>query len=198
MFGMPPDPPAGSPSAEHHDPRKLVAVLFVIGTAMAILVGYFGETGSLGGTIPGTYPGTGGHTVVCGTHEGGDATGSYHFELIAGENATYTYNDTSPGPCLEVGVNSTVEITVSVAANAGTNHSFDIIPAAGPTNVSPVFPGAGLTGAQRFSGMAPGTERNFTFTATSAGLYRYVCEVPGHADLGMYGYFNVSAQVGRS
>jgi plastocyanin len=197
ILEMPPEPPVGASHEAHVDPRKLVVVLFVIGTVMAILVGYLGESGVIGGGVPGTYPpATKTATAICATHEGSSTTGSYHFWLVAGENATYTYNGTSPGPCLEVGVNSTVEITVSVASNAGTNHSFVIIPATGPTNVSPVFPGAGLSGAQRFVGMAPGTERNFTFTASTVGLYRYVCEVPGHFDLGMYGYFNVTAVAG--
>lgn len=183
-------PAPGAPSPAHEDPRRLIVVLFVVGTVMAILVGYLGETGRIGGPIPGTYSGSGGAAATC---EGHNTTGSYHFVLIAGERATYTFNGTSPGPCLLVGLNSQVEITFRVDPNATVNHSFDIVPATGPTNVTPVFPGAGLTGPQRFAGLPPGSERNFTFQATAAGAYRYVCEVSGHFDLGMFGSFTVAA-----
>lgn len=180
----------GAPPPTQEDPHRLIAILFVVGTVMAILVGYLGETGKIGGPIPGTYSSSGGGLPSC---EGHNTTGSYHFVLIAGERGTYTFNGTSPGPCLVVGLNSQVTISFRVDPNATTNHSFDIIPATGPTNVTPVFPGAGLTGPQRFAGLSPGSERNFTFNATAAGSYRYVCEVSGHFDLGMYGAFTVAA-----
>ncbi|HEV2449040.1 MAG TPA: multicopper oxidase domain-containing protein [Thermoplasmata archaeon] len=181
--------PGAAPGA-HEDPRRLIAVLFVVGTVMAILVGYLGETGRIGGPIPGTYPNAGGGAPAC---QGSNRTGSYHFVLIAGERGSYTFNGTSPGPCLVVGLNSQVQITFRVDPNAMMNHSFDIIPAAGLANATPVFSGAGFTGPARFSGLAPGSELNFTFTASTAGSYRYICEMSGHYALGMYGLFSVAA-----
>jgi uncharacterized cupredoxin-like copper-binding protein len=39
----------------------------------------------------------------------------------------------------------------------------------------------------------PGESETITFTASQAGEYSLVCYVPGHAMIGMYVHFNVSA-----
>lgn len=183
-------PTAGSPtSAVDQDPTRLILVLFVVGTLLAIAVGYLGNANLLGGSIPGTYAGHGGTTAAC---EGSNRTGDYRFLLIAGEKGSISYNGTTPGPCLEVGNGSAVVVTLRVDPASGNNHGWDLIPSSGPVNVSPVFPGAGLAGSARWEGIAPGTEENFSFNATLAGTYRYVCEVDDHASLGMNGTFTVA------
>lgn len=55
------------------------------------------------------------------------------------------------------------------------------------------FPGAGFSNATRFSGLAPGSQAEFSFWTNATGSYRYICEVPGHYEAGMFGFFNVSA-----
>ncbi|HIQ29654.1 MAG TPA: hypothetical protein EYH45_03720, partial [Candidatus Caldiarchaeum subterraneum] len=35
--------------------------------------------------------------------------------------------------------------------------------------------------------VGPGEERTITFTPNRAGEYYYVCQVPGHIELGMWG-----------
>jgi hypothetical protein len=189
-------PTASSPAAAgDHDPTRLIILLFVAGTLLAIAVGYLGNSNLLGGSIPGTYAGHGGTTPAC---EGSNKTGEYHFLLIAGEKGSISYNGSTPGPCLEVGIGSAVVVTLRVDPASGNNHGWDLIPSSGPVNVSPVFPGAGLTGSARWTGIAPGTEQNFSFNATIAGTYRYVCEVDDHASLGMNGTFTVAPQAENS
>jgi len=53
------------------------------------------------------------------------------------------------------------------------------------------FPGAALwfLGNPTSAGTHAGT---LTFTASTAGTYRYLCPVPGHAQKGMAGTFTVS------
>jgi hypothetical protein len=189
-------PTASSPpSAGDHEPTRLIIILFVVGTLLAIAIGYLGNANRLGGSIPGTYAGHGGTAPAC---EGSNRTGAYHFLLIAGEKGSISYNGSTPGPCLEVGIGSAVVVTLRVDPASGNNHGWDLIPSAGPVNVSPVFPGAGLTGSARWTGIAPGTEQNFSFNATIAGTYRYVCEVDDHASLGMNGTFTVAPQAENS
>lgn len=55
---------------------------------------------------------------------------------------------------------------------------------------APAFPGAALwfLGNPTSVGMHAGT---VTFTAGTAGTYRYLCPVPGHAQKGMVGAFQV-------
>ncbi|MCI4346278.1 MAG: hypothetical protein L3K07_05945 [Thermoplasmata archaeon] len=180
---------AGTGPAIDPDPTRLILTLFVVGTLLAVAVGYLGITNQLGGSIPGTLAGHGGSSPTC---EGRNVTGSYHFLLIAGQGGNTNFNGTSPGPCLVVGVGSAVVVTLRVDPGAGANHSWDLIPSTGPTNVTPVFPGAGVTGPTRFSGLPPGTVTNFSFNATVVGLYRYVCEVDDHSTLGMMGTLNVT------
>ncbi|MCI4362746.1 MAG: hypothetical protein L3K13_00330 [Thermoplasmata archaeon] len=187
---MEPHAAPGAESGLGADPTRLVVLLFVVGTLLAVGVGYLGSANLLGGSIPGTYPGHGGGSPTC---EGRNVTGTYHFVLIAGERGDTNYNGTNPGPCLKVGVGSSVEVTLRVDPAAGSNHSWDLIPGTGPTNASPVFPGAGLTGPTRFTGLPPGTVKNFSFNATTVGLFRYVCEVDDHSTLGMMGWFNVTS-----
>jgi FtsP/CotA-like multicopper oxidase with cupredoxin domain len=181
-MARPEHPPSATPS-----PRNLLVVLFVAGAICAGAVGYLGATDRIGGTIPGTYPGNG----SAPTCEGRSAVGTYSFTFVAGIAGRLNFNGSVPGPCAIVGAGSNVTVTLTIATDAGTNHSWDLIPASGPTNVSPVFPGAGFVGASRFVGIAPGTSETFHFTATTAGAYRYVCEMPGHAAAGMYGSFTV-------
>ena len=132
-------------------------------------------------------------STVC---EGADGLGTFHFLFIAGEpnvNSGINFNGSIPGPCVLVANGSHVFVTFEVSAQSPFNHSWEVIPANGTATSLPAFPGAGFANATRFSGLAPGSRAEFSFWTNITGSYRYICEVPGHYEAGMYGSFNVSA-----
>ncbi|MCI4342155.1 MAG: multicopper oxidase domain-containing protein [Thermoplasmata archaeon] len=183
-------PPAAlAAPAPASNPTVLVVSLFIVGTLLAVGVGYLGEAGLLGGSIPGTYLPTG-SAHRC---EGRNAAATYRFVLIAGENGGSTFNGSSPGPCILVGAGSVVNVSLHVDPSAGRNQSWVLVAAGSPDNASPVFAGAGFSGPQRVTGIAPGAEASFLFTASTAGAFRYVSEAPGQAARGMQGWFNVTS-----
>ncbi len=56
-------------------------------------------------------------------------------------------------------------------------------------------PNSVVFGAQIQSGsnpIPPGGSGSVTFKVTQAGTYNYICQVPGHVDLGMYGTVVIS------
>jgi nitrite reductase (NO-forming) len=87
---------------------------------------------------------------------------------------------TSPGPTIRFNLSDVVNITV---VNVGTMpHAFEITdtPKTGSTL---------LFNAQigQSSYLEPGQKGTIIFTPTKAGSFYYICPVPGHAELGMYG-----------
>jgi cytochrome c oxidase subunit 2 len=89
---------------------------------------------------------------------------------------------TSPGPSLKFHVNDTVMIVFS---NAGAMyHSFAVVDSLGP-NYNVLFNSS-------VAPVAPGQAATVTFTCTQAGSFYYICTVPGHVQLGMWGNFIVS------
>ncbi len=88
---------------------------------------------------------------------------------------------TSPGPTLNFNVDDIVNITVY---NVGTiPHSWAIVNAKSDTATV-------LFNAHVGSGdnpLAPGSHGSDVFQVTAAGNYYYVCQVPGHIDVGMWG-----------
>jgi len=128
--------------------------------------------------------------------EGADGLGTFHFLFIAGEpnvNSGINFNGSLPGPCVLVANGSHVLVTFQVSPQSPFNHSWEVIPANGTATSLPAFPGAGFSNATRFSGLAPGSQAEFSFWTNATGSYRYICEVPGHYEAGMFGFFNVSA-----
>ena len=106
--------------------------------------------------------------------------------LYAGEISTSSYGFgtsastiTSPGPTLNLKVGQTYTMTVT---NSGTMpHTWEIS--------SQKAAGSVLFGAQiaPTSYLAPGASGSVTFTPNQAGNFYYVCIVPGHVALGMWG-----------
>jgi nitrite reductase (NO-forming) len=87
---------------------------------------------------------------------------------------------TSPGPTIRFTLSDVVNITV---VNVGTMpHAFEI------TN-TPKTGSTLLFNAQigQSSYLEPGQKGTTIFTPTKAGSFYYICPVPGHAELGMYG-----------
>jgi rusticyanin len=101
---------------------------------------------------------------------------------------------TDPAITVKPGARVSIEI---INADPGTAHGFVITSSAIRPSWMPMmtghlaFPGAALwfLGDPTTAGLHAGT---LTFTAATAGTYRYLCPVPGHAQEGMAGVFTVS------
>jgi len=92
---------------------------------------------------------------------------------------------TSPGPTLRFNLTNVVNITV---VNVGSMpHAFAITnePKTGAT----VLFGAEI-GASSY--LEPGQQGSVIFTPNNAGSFYYICPVPGHAEVGMYGSVIIS------
>lgn len=63
------------------------------------------------------------------------------------------------------------------------------------SNPTPVFEGAISSNPTSMTeGTMPGESETITFTADEAGQYTFVCYIPGHAAIGMWVAFTVSAE----
>jgi len=112
---------------------------------------------------------------------------------VTSGSGTYGYGSssstiTSPGPTLNLVEGTTYTVTVNDVADMP--HSFEIVSSKAVSN-SPLF-GAGIDIA---SYIPAGGSGNVTFTPNKTGNFYYVCTVPGHIDLGMWGNVKVSATV---
>ena len=86
----------------------------------------------------------------------------------------------SPGPTIRFNMSDVVNITV---INVGSMpHAFEITNA--PKTGSIMLFNAEI-GASSY--LEPGQKGTVIFTPNNAGSFYYICPVPGHAELGMYG-----------
>jgi plastocyanin len=194
--------PASAPASPPTAPpgrSSFLIVIVVVAIVIAAAVGYLGLTDRLGGGIPGTKPGSDGGNPPATSCEGKGASGNVYLGFVAGAspiNQGINFNGTVPGPCVLVGVGAAVTVNFTVArSDGGMNHSWVLVPEDTNGSSPAVFPGAGSPGAGG-NGFAPGTSTIFHFTAAIAGDYRYICEMPGHYQAGMWGWFNVTASGG--
>jgi nitrite reductase (NO-forming) len=92
---------------------------------------------------------------------------------------------TSPGPTIKFNTTDVVNITV---VNVGSMpHAFALTQT--PKTGSTVLFNAEI-GASSY--LQPGKQGTVIFTPNSAGSFYYICPVPGHAELGMYGVVAIS------
>lgn len=92
----------------------------------------------------------------------------------------------SPGPTLNFTVGQIVNMTVYNVGTMGHNWALTALNA---TNAKVLF------GAQIDSGSIPipvNETGSVVFKVTKAGDYYYICQVPGHVDLGMWGHVVIS------
>ncbi len=117
--------------------------------------------------------GGGGNSTALTLYEGEVSSTSYGFG-----NSASTLS--SPGPTLTLTQGQSYTMTVY---NVGAiTHSWEIA----STNTgtpSPLFNSEINPGAY----IAPGASGSVTFTPNQSGNFYYVCPVPGHSDLGMWG-----------
>ena len=94
---------------------------------------------------------------------------------------------TSPGPTLRFNLTDVVNITV---INVGKMpHAFAITSA--PKTGSPILFNAEIGSAS--NPLQPGKQGTVIFTPSNAGSsFFYICPVPGHAEVGMYGSVIIS------
>lgn len=190
------DTPLGTAPTDSPVPARPTAFIvgtFVLAAVVGVVVLALGLSGAFPGVIPGSHAGNGVTAPpVC---QGNDGLGNYTFAFVAGAAGGFWFNGTHPGPCVTVQVGSRITVDLSVAADAGQNHSWVLVNASNASTAvsTPVFAGAGMTGAARFMGIAPGTSMVFHFNASSVGVYQYICEMTGHYAFGMFGWFNVTA-----
>ena len=93
---------------------------------------------------------------------------------------------TSPGPTLNMTVGTTYKLTFN---NVGQfPHAFVIKNANSATATTMWNAAVGSASAP----ITAGQSGSVTFTPTQAGTYYYLCPVPGHDDLGMWGMVKVT------
>jgi nitrite reductase (NO-forming) len=96
-------------------------------------------------------------------------------------------NITSPGPPLKFNTTDVVQITF---VNAGKfPHAF-MVTDSPKTGGKELFNAAIASGSQP---LEPGQSGKVTFTPNKTGNFYYICPVPGHAELGMWGNLTVVA-----
>ncbi len=107
--------------------------------------------------------------------------------------AGFTFNGASKGT-MTITVPQGWKVAVTYRNTTSVAHSLVIAAQASTplptTGFAPAMTGASTTNPA--TGQAKSTQQ-FSFTASSAGLYIMVCDVPGHADAGMWDHFDVSA-----
>jgi len=92
----------------------------------------------------------------------------------------------SPGPAIVVKQGDTVTINfTNVGGNLSLPHTFNIVDSDGQL----AFPNANIGTPD--NPINAGQSGTMTFTADKAGNFTYLCLVPGHKQLGMWGTFVV-------
>lgn len=187
--------PASPAKAPASFGRSFIVGVFIVGAVITLVLGYLGIVGALGGGIVGTQSNGTTAPPPLNSCQGRGQAGSFYFSLVANAKGQGSFNGSSPGPCFAVAVGSHVTMNFSVAAGSNQSNSWALIASTGPVTQPPVFPGAGWSNATATTGIRMNEHRLFTFTATSAGAFRYVSQVAGHAAAGMWGPFNVTSTV---
>jgi nitrite reductase (NO-forming) len=131
-----------------------------------------------GSTTPS--PSSSGSTISVTIYAGEVSASQYGF----GNSAS---SITSPGPQLTFKVGDTVKVTL-VNSSPTVPHNWAIVNAQSST--APVQFNAQIQSAS--NPVAPGGSASVTFTVTQAGSFYYICQVPGHVALGMYGTVTVN------
>lgn len=123
-------------------------------------------------------------------------------EIVAGltdENNSWNFNGYTNGEA-HIVVPEGYEIEIefrnddpNMAHSLGIGEARSTWPAMIP-NPQPVFEGAMSRSPTAMArATQPGASETITFTAGEAGEYAMVCYIPGHAAIGMWTYFDVSA-----
>lgn len=152
--------------------RGLYAAIAIIIIVIVIIVGVFAYMSSIS-------PSSNANAIQITLYAGEVSTTSYGFGNSSSSIA-------SPGPTLTLKVGQAYTVTVN---NAGTMpHGWEIT--AQKATGSQVLFGAQIAPT---SYLSPGASGSVTFTPDIAGNYYYICPVPGHVGLGMWGNIVVTS-----
>lgn len=154
-----------------------------IAVAIAVIVVIVGATVFYYKKMPGPTPGP---TVTLTLYEGDNMTSAGLQGLFGLTQSSMT----SPGPQLNFTVGDVVSITVFNTGNSISPHNWAIVNAKSDT--APVVFGAQVGSPS--NPLSPGASGSVKFTADQAGNFYYVCQVPGHVELGMWGTVVVTAK----
>jgi uncharacterized cupredoxin-like copper-binding protein len=131
--------------------------------------------------------------LTTGSGGGAGKTTTVSITLYAGEVSASKYgfgtspnNITSPGPTLRFKTSDVVNLTI---VNAGQYPHALAVTTAPKTGARTLF---GATIASGSSPLGPGQSENVIFSPNSVSQDYYICPVPGHAELGMWGSIIVS------
>jgi uncharacterized cupredoxin-like copper-binding protein len=132
--------------------------------------------------------------LTTGSGGGAGKTPTVSVTLYAGEISPSKYgfgtspnNITSPGPTLRFKTSDVVNLTI---VNAGQYPHAFAVTTAPKTGARTLFDATIASGA---SPLGPGQSGNVIFSPNSVGDDYYICPVPGHAELGMWGSIIVFA-----
>ena len=156
--------------------RTVVYAAIAVVVIVVAVGGYYYWTGMQTQSTP---PPTGSNTVTMSLYAGEASASAYGWGLTQS-------NIISPGPTLNMTVGTTYKLTV---------YDVGMMPHAFVIKDSQSTTGNTMWGAAVASGsnpLTPGQNGVVTFTPTQAGTYYYICPVPGHIQLGMWGYVKVS------
>ena len=162
----------------------IAAVVIVI---VIIVVGVLAYKYAMPGTTnPSPSPSTSTSPSTSESPSPSGSSGATTMTIYAGEVSSSQYgfgnsasSITSPGPDITLKVGTTYTMTLN---NAGQlPHGWEIV--ATKATGTPMF-GAGI-GVSNY--ISPGATGTITFTPNQAGNFFYVCTVPGHVALGMWG-----------
>jgi sulfocyanin len=127
----------------------------------------------------------------------GGAAATATFSIVAGQtagNAVLNFNGKDKGHLI-ITVPVGAEVTLTLTNKGDLPHSIQIIPYTdkipAQAQARAAFPGAETPDPQQ--GILKGKTAVAKFTASKPGKYLLICGFPGHALLGMYGLFEVSA-----
>lgn len=114
-----------------------------------------------------------------------------HLSLLSGPEGSFTFLIGGlEDPTIEVPVGA--NITVHYLNIGNLEHSWVLVSEGPPYEAEPpelAIPGA--VSPMAHMGTDAGGNATFSFTASPAGAYWYVCHIAGHASSGMYGEFVV-------
>ncbi len=169
-----------APSPKRKSAVSMAISGLIVGLVIGLPIGYL--------VAPAPSPGVPANTIVLtGTN--------VHLSVLAGPGGAFDFSIGGlENPTLQV--RSGTQITVHFAnIDPAVNHSMSVLSVA-PTypavvEADPAFAGAETPDAHM--GTMSGENATFTFTASTAGTYYYICHVAGHATAGMYGKFLVTA-----
>ena len=91
---------------------------------------------------------------------------------------------TSPGPTLNFKVGDVVNMTVYNISTLGLPHNWALTTTNNYANATVMFDAQIASGTNP---LQPGTHGSVVFSVTQAGNFYYICQVPGHTDVGMWG-----------